>query len=102
MSTAPGQEPAQGSTQRVIHFDQHDFNLQPDISVDYAVMERAKNVTLVSAKFGWSDLGAWPAVSNAFVSDANGNTMSASAQIDCIAVDATNIHVLSIAMVKSE
>jgi mannose-1-phosphate guanylyltransferase len=93
MSTARGQEPAQGSTQRVIHFDQHDFNLQPDISIDYAVMERAKNVTLVPAKFGWSDVGTWPAVSNAFVSDANGNTMSASDQIDWIAVDTTNTHV---------
>lgn len=91
--TSSGQEPAHGSTQRIIRFDQHDFNLQPDISIDYAVMERAKNVTLVPAKFSWSDVGTWPSVSNAHVSDANGNTISASEQIDWIAVDTTNTHI---------
>lgn len=31
----------------------------PNISVDYALMERASNVYTLPASFGWSDLGTW-------------------------------------------
>jgi mannose-1-phosphate guanylyltransferase len=31
----------------------------PNISVDFAIMEKAKNVFTVPAEFGWSDLGTW-------------------------------------------
>ncbi|MEN8919761.1 MAG: mannose-1-phosphate guanylyltransferase/mannose-6-phosphate isomerase [Octadecabacter sp.] len=34
----------------------------PDISVDYAVMERAPNLTVVPYAGAWSDLGDWQAV----------------------------------------
>lgn len=34
----------------------------PDISVDYAVMERAANLSVVSYTAAWSDLGDWDAV----------------------------------------
>ena len=30
-----------------------------NISIDYGVMEKAKNVFVLSAEFGWSDLGTW-------------------------------------------
>ncbi len=83
----------QGATQSVTQFDLHAFGLQPDISIDYAVMERATNVTLVPAKFGWSDVGAWPAVADAHTADANGNTMACEDHIDWIDVDTTNTHV---------
>ena len=33
-----------------------------DISIDYAVMERADNLTVVPFAAGWSDLGGWDAV----------------------------------------
>ena len=29
------------------------------ISIDYGIMEKAKNVNVISADFGWSDLGTW-------------------------------------------
>ena len=32
------------------------------ISIDYAVMEKADNVYVVPADFGWSDLGSWGAL----------------------------------------
>lgn len=70
-------------------FNAHDFALQPDISIDYAVMERADNVTLVPAKFGWSDVGSWPAVAGAHTADTNGNTFIA----DVVSVDTHNTHV---------
>lgn len=31
----------------------------PNISVDFAIMEKARNVYTVPAEFGWSDLGTW-------------------------------------------
>lgn len=73
----------------VTRFDPHAFGLQPDISIDYAIMERADNVTLIPAKFGWSDVGAWPAVALAHTADASGNTFEA----QVVAVDTTNTHV---------
>jgi mannose-1-phosphate guanylyltransferase len=73
----------------VTQFDAHAFGLQPDISIDYAVMERADNVTLVPAKFSWSDVGSWPAVANAHPADANNNTFAT----EVVAIDTTNTHV---------
>jgi mannose-1-phosphate guanylyltransferase len=70
-------------------FDAHAFGLQPDISIDYAVMERASNVTVVPARFSWSDVGSWPAVSQAHTADASGNTLLA----DVVAIDTTGTHV---------
>ena len=32
------------------------------ISIDYAIMEKADNVYVVPAEFGWSDLGSWNAL----------------------------------------
>ncbi len=31
----------------------------PSISIDIAIMEKAKNVMVIPAKFGWTDLGTW-------------------------------------------
>jgi mannose-1-phosphate guanylyltransferase/mannose-6-phosphate isomerase len=86
-------EAGKGNTQAITRFEAHAFGLQPDISIDYAVMERAQNVTLVPAKFAWSDVGAWPAVANAHTADANGNTMAFENHIDWVNVDTTNTHV---------
>ncbi|MBT2298883.1 mannose-1-phosphate guanylyltransferase/mannose-6-phosphate isomerase [Variovorax paradoxus] len=72
-----------------VEFELHAFGLQPDISIDYAVMERADNVHVVPAKFAWSDVGSWPAVSNAHTPDASGNTLPA----DAVAIDTTGTHV---------
>lgn len=77
----------------VTNFDAHTFGLQPDISIDYAVMERANNVTVVPAKFAWSDVGSWPAVAQAHTADANGNTMGAGDIAEWIAVDTQGTHV---------
>ncbi len=83
----------QASTSSITRFDMHAFGLQPDISIDYAVMERASNVSLVPAKFGWSDVGAWPAVASAHTADSNGNTMASDDHIDWIDVNTSNTHV---------
>lgn len=38
------------------------YALVPVISIDYAVLERAENVYMLPANFGWSDLGSWRSV----------------------------------------
>jgi len=82
-----------GKNGTVTRFEPHTFSLQPNISLDYAVMERAQNVMLVPAKFSWSDVGAWPAVAQAHTADANGNTLSTIDHADWVAVDTTGTHV---------
>jgi mannose-1-phosphate guanylyltransferase/mannose-6-phosphate isomerase len=55
-----------------------------DISIDYAVMERAGNLAVVPFAGGWSDLGGWDAVWRETGPDARGVSLSGSATaIDC-------------------
>ena len=56
----------------------------PDISIDYAVMERAQNLSAVPFSGAWSDLGGWDAVWAAQDRDGAGVACSAGATaIDC-------------------
>ncbi|WP_171180937.1 mannose-1-phosphate guanylyltransferase/mannose-6-phosphate isomerase [Ruegeria sp. HKCCD8929] len=43
-----------------------------DISIDYAVMEKAANLSVVPYSAGWSDLGSWSAVQELSHPDADG------------------------------
>ena len=55
-----------------------------DISVDYAIMEKAANLAVMPFGAGWSDLGGWDAVWHATGPDAQGNVCSSGATaIDC-------------------
>ncbi|TDE34257.1 mannose-1-phosphate guanylyltransferase/mannose-6-phosphate isomerase [Antarcticimicrobium sediminis] len=55
-----------------------------DISIDYAVMERAKNLAVVPYAEGWSDLGGWDAVWREGGRDAAGvGTSGPATAIDC-------------------
>ncbi|MBW6417895.1 mannose-1-phosphate guanylyltransferase/mannose-6-phosphate isomerase [Celeribacter sp. PS-C1] len=55
-----------------------------DISIDYAVMEKADNLAVVPFDGGWSDLGGWDAVWREAGPDENGVVTSGDATaIDC-------------------
>ena len=55
-----------------------------DISIDYAVMERADNLSVVPYAGGWSDLGGWDAVWRESEADGDGVVTSGPATaIDC-------------------
>ncbi len=55
-----------------------------NISIDYAVMERATNLTVVPFSAGWSDLGGWDAVWREMGPDARGVAASGqTTEIDC-------------------
>lgn len=56
----------------------------PEQSIDYAVMEKAGNLSVVPFDGGWSDLGGWDAVWRALGPDADGVATSGNATvIDC-------------------
>lgn len=56
----------------------------PDISIDYAVMERAPNLTVVPYAGRWSDLGDWQAVWREAEADATGTvTAGPATALDC-------------------
>jgi mannose-1-phosphate guanylyltransferase len=46
----------------------------PNESIDYGILEKAKQVLVMPAEFGWSDLGSWGAVHEQRTTDAAGNT----------------------------
>ena len=45
----------------------------PNISIDYAVMEKSKEVFVYPADFGWSDLGTWGSLYTHLQQDENNN-----------------------------
>ncbi len=49
------------------------FPLCEKISIDYAVMEKSKEIYVISDSLGWSDLGSWGAIRDHMVQDADGN-----------------------------
>ncbi len=61
------------------------------ISVDYGIMEHAKNIYLVEGNFGWNDLGGWESVYQISKKDENGNA----ADGDSIFLDSKNSYIYS-------
>ncbi len=59
--------------------DAESFSTVPNISIDYAVMEKAVNVAVVGCDMGWSDVGSWAAMSDMLVADADGNRVDGEA-----------------------
>jgi mannose-1-phosphate guanylyltransferase len=59
--------------------------LQP-VSIDYGVMEKAKEVLVIPGAFDWSDLGSWDALWEVSKKDENGNAVRG----EYIGIDAAN------------
>ena len=51
---------------------------RPNISIDFAIMEKAENVYTIPSSFGWSDLGTWGSLYAESESDENNNVINAS------------------------
>jgi mannose-1-phosphate guanylyltransferase / mannose-6-phosphate isomerase len=65
-ATPPGKEGR-------IDLDAKNFAALPDISVDYAVMEKHAEVAVVKTAFDWNDIGSWNALGELTAADVNGN-----------------------------
>jgi mannose-1-phosphate guanylyltransferase / mannose-6-phosphate isomerase len=79
----------------VTRFEEASFIAQPDISIDYAVMEKAEKIDMVLAGFGWSDVGSWDAVANANEADQDGNSAVGVEKMHFIGARNTHIESLS-------
>jgi mannose-1-phosphate guanylyltransferase len=57
-------------------FINENYALAPNISIDYAVMEKADNVFTITGEFGWSDLGTWASLHDVSVKDLDNNAVN--------------------------
>lgn len=74
-----------------ISLDATAFGKVPDISIDYAVMERADNVAVIEAEFDWNDIGSWNAIAGLTAPDPHGNRINGHA----IAIDSDDCFIQS-------
>jgi len=62
----------------------HQFDVMPDVSIDYGVMEKSERVALVPCDIAWSDVGSWDAVYDISQKDATGNALEGDViQVGC-------------------
>lgn len=76
-------------TQRTL--DAQTFEQAPNISIDYALMEKSSDVAVVPCEIGWSDVGSWSAISDMTDADACGNKVEGEALLH----DSANCYVRS-------
>ena len=69
-----------------LNIDKKSFELVPNISIDYALMEKSKEIGMVTCDFDWQDIGCWKAYKNLHEKDDNGNAISGEA----IVIDSQN------------
>lgn len=62
-----------GERETRLDLDPTAFDAMPDVSIDYAVMEKAAGVVAVRGTFDWSDIGSWQAIDDLVAADAEGN-----------------------------
>jgi mannose-1-phosphate guanylyltransferase / mannose-6-phosphate isomerase len=77
-----------------VEYNKDAFTAMPDISIDYAIMERAKRRAVIAAGFDWSDIGSWEAISKIESStrpDARGNRVLGTA----VVIDSDNCYIQS-------
>jgi mannose-1-phosphate guanylyltransferase len=63
-------------TPKIAGIVEREYKRMPNISIDYAVLEKAGSegkVVTLEADFGWSDVGSWAAVHRMLPHDENGN-----------------------------
>lgn len=80
---------AHGEQATMLEIPSKAFAEVPDISIDYAVMEKSSRVAVVPGDFGWSDIGSWNAVSQLIEPDEHNNR----AVGEAILIDSRNIFV---------
>ncbi|MDZ4789907.1 MAG: mannose-1-phosphate guanylyltransferase/mannose-6-phosphate isomerase [Hyphomicrobiales bacterium] len=71
--------------------DAEAYSRAPNISIDYAVMEKTKLAAVLPLNAGWNDVGSWSSLWEAAPHDADGNSVRGEA----ILVDTKNCYVHS-------
>ena len=60
----------------ILSFNLEDMQDIPADSIDYAVMEKSQNVSVVCSPFYWSDMGSFDSLYEELAKDSSGNTLS--------------------------
>ena len=58
-----------------IRLEAEAFKSSPDISIDYALLEKSNNVVVVKLDAGWSDVGSWSSLYEISKKDKDGNVL---------------------------
>jgi mannose-1-phosphate guanylyltransferase len=64
------------NTEDEVHFINKIYSECKGISIDYGIMEKAGNVFVLTADFGWSDLGTWGSLYDNKQKDIRGNVIN--------------------------
>jgi mannose-1-phosphate guanylyltransferase len=82
------------------------FRGLPDVSIDYALMEKARNVMVARADFQWDDVGALDALARNLPADAAGNVAVGDPVLidakDCIVYNEPGAEAMAVAAVGVE
>lgn len=69
------------NTDREAAFIQENYPKTPNISIDFAILEKSPAVYTIPADMGWSDLGTWVSLHEESPKDEAGNVVQASAAL---------------------
>ncbi len=79
------------------------FQELPDISIDYALLENARQVFVAPGRFQWDDVGAWDALARTLPADSRGNVTLGEPILvdaeDCIVYNAPGADRMAVAVV---
>jgi mannose-1-phosphate guanylyltransferase len=64
------------NTPNEVHFIKKTYSECQTISIDYGIMEKAQNVYVLTADFGWSDMGSWTTLYENRSKDENNNAIN--------------------------
>lgn len=73
--------------EKLIRIKHEEMSKIPDISIDYAVMEKSENVYIVPSDISWSDVGSFDSLSNELANDEHNNFILAEKKVSLIDVD---------------
>lgn len=62
------------------------FDDMPNISIDYAIAEKTRQVKMVPLTCYWNDIGSWDAMYDILAKDEDGNALKG----DCMTIDCSN------------
>ena len=82
---------ASDSRGELVELEAAAYSRAPDISIDYAVLEKSTDLVVVKGKFGWSDIGSWTTMSELTRPDERGNRVMGEA----VVVDTRNTYIHS-------
>lgn len=74
-----------------LYLPQGFYSAIPSTSIDYAVMEHAQGIAMVTASFRWNDLGSWQSLLECSPADGNGNVVMG----DVVAMDCDHSYLRS-------